>query len=95
MTTIYRTTYANGRSSAEHATMAEAEAAIREAMGWDDVVTSDQFAIGSSEGQRGSVYGVECYPTDEECDAAVDGDPQAPRILIVSGDEAWAMGRVA
>lgn len=93
MTTIYRTAYADGRSSTDHETMTAAQDAIIEAMGWRTVVISDAFAVGSQEGKRGSVYGVECYPTSEECDAAVDGDPSAPRILIVSGDEAWAMGR--
>jgi hypothetical protein len=95
MTTTYRTSYSNGRSSTEHATMTEAETAVREAMGWESIATSDSFAIGSCEGKRGSVYGVECYSSDEECDAAVDGNPHAPRILIIEGDEAWAMGRDA
>jgi len=94
--TTYRTSYSTGRNSTEHYNMRDAEIALRNAMGWDDIATSSAiFALGMQEGQRGSIYGVECYPSDEACDAADDGDPQAPRILIIEGDEAWAMGREA
>lgn len=80
---IYKVVYTNGRPSTEHATMADARRAVRDAMGWDDLATSDEYA--SEEGARGSVYGVECYRSRGASDAAPDGDPYAPRILIMRG----------
>lgn len=95
-TTIYRITFTNGSGAEgrEYDSRDEAELAVMAAMGWSSITCSESFAVGSCEGKRGSVYGVECYETREECDAATDGNPHAPRIIIIRGDEAFAMGRV-
>jgi len=73
--TTYRTSYSTGLNSTEHYDMRDAEIALRNAMGWDDIATSSAiFALGMQEGQRGSIYGVECYPSDEACDAEAHED---------------------
>ena len=92
--TTYRVTTSDGRDGSEHATQEAAEAEIAQMMGWEECVCSDSFTVGSCEGKRGSVYGVECFASQEECEACQDGDAYAPRIIIIKGDEAWAMGRV-
>lgn len=88
MTTTYR------YDGSDYSTLDAAAEAVRGARGWDEVVTSESYALGMQEGKRGSVYGVSCYESQEACDADETG-AHAPRILVVRGDEAWAMGRDA
>jgi hypothetical protein len=80
----------------DHMSLMLAVSAVRKDRGWSvetcDVVLSEPYAVGVQEGGRGSVYGVSCYETQEACDADETG-AHAPRILVISGDEAWAMGR--
>lgn len=80
-------------NGAEYDTQDDAEQALAFAFGWSGIATSSEFAVGTREGARGSVYGVECYETQEACDAAMDGERHAPRILRIRGDESWALGR--
>jgi hypothetical protein len=95
MATIYRIERADGGSvpRAHYETLEAATDALQGLMGWDEVVLSDSFAVGQAEGSRGSVYGYECYESEEALEAHPCGDGDAPRILSIRGDEAWAMGR--
>lgn len=72
-------------------TLAEATEAVRLANRWQDVVTSNAYAIGTQEGKEGSAYAVSCYPTEEECDADQEG-AHAPRVEVLSGNFRWALG---
>lgn len=82
----------------DHMSLMLAASAVRKDRGWDidtsDVVLSEPYAVGSQEGARGSVYGISCYETQEACDTDETG-AFAPRILVIKGDEEWAMGRDA
>lgn len=73
-------------------TLTDAKMMLAELMGWETIVLGDSYHIGMREGARGSVYAHSAYETQEECDADSEG-AHAPRILIVTGDEAWAMGK--
>ena len=76
---IQNTEGRQGRAwSTTYADLPDAEAAVREAMGWDDSVTSDSFA--GIDGNGTERVGRCVYPTQEECDADQDG-AHAPRIV--------------
>jgi hypothetical protein len=90
--TRFRVVWTDGSSPSEHETLEAATEAVRTRCGWEQIVLSDSFAVGQTEGSRGSVYGYECYESDEALAAHPDGDAFAPRILRIRGDEAWAMG---
>lgn len=85
-TTVYRIENCSGiRGGAwtcDYTTEAAATEALRAAMGWDEIHTSDRYQVGSewSRDYAGPVDARSAYATKEECDADEEG-AHAPRVV--------------
>lgn len=89
-TTTYTIDNCNGRTGrawdATYASEDEAVEALRVAMGWTEIVLSDDYAItlpDDEDGRQRHGSAWSAYPTQEECDADRDGGAQAPRVVEV------------